>query len=230
MNQQLEVNQIEFVLAGEERSEIGLDLQTLKSKGVIPYDWRLTESSTHTEETNLMIFQSGIHILDRGDILAFLETINSNDISDLVVPDVVNRYLEEVPERSYQALGINIEGYAAFSNQDMARNQFLRTFLNSDTQQESDQYLIQAVLNCVYKFDRGVLALTARNTEIAVSEQESLSVIKFSANFHHDMSRFPKEERVHTLRQLTMDWETDINIYREIVSSKFLKGQAIRTN
>ncbi|KAM3115418.1 hypothetical protein [Phormidesmis sp. 146-33] len=230
MNRQLEINQIEFVLAGEERSEIGLDLQTLKSKGVIPYDWRLTESSTHSEETNLMVFQSGIYILDRGDILAFLETINNENISNLVVPDVVNRYLAEVPERSYQALGINIEGYTAFSNQDMARNQFLRTFLNSDMQQESDQYLTQAIVNCLYKFERGVLALTARNTKIAVSEQESLSVIKFSANFNHDMSRIPKEERAHTLRQLIMEWETDIDIYREIVSSKFLKEQAIQTN
>lgn len=228
MNQKLEINQIEFVLAGEERSEIGLNLQTLKSKGIIPYDWRLTESSTHSEETNLMVFQNGIYILDRGDTLAFLETINGDNVSGLVVPDVGSRYLAEVPERSYQALGINIEGYTAFSNQDMARNQFLRTFLNSDMHQESDQYLIQAILNCFYKFERGVLTLTTRNTEIVVSEQESLSVIKFSANFHHDVSRFPKEERLHILRQLIMDWNTDVEIYREIVNSKFLNKQMVQ--
>jgi hypothetical protein len=230
MNQKLKINQIEFVLAGEEKSEIELDLQTLKSKGIISHNWHLTESSIHPEDANLMVFQNGIYILARGDILAFLETINDNDISSLVVPDVVDRYLAEFPECIYQALGINVEGYVVFSDQDMARNQFLRTFLNSDMEQEFDQYLTQAILNCLYKFERGILTLTARNTEIAVSQQESLSVIKFSANFNHDVSRIPKEERAHILRQFVTDWETDIDIYREIVSNKFLKEQGVRTS
>jgi hypothetical protein len=218
MNQKLKINQIEFVLAGEEKSEIELDLQTLKSKGIISHNWHLTESSIHPEDANLMVFQNGIYILARGDI------------PSLVVPDVVDRYLAEFPECIYQALGINVEGYVVFSDQDMARNQFLRTFLNSDMEQEFDQYLTQAILNCLYKFERGILTLTARNTEIAVSQQESLSVIKFSANFNHDVSRIPKEERAHILRQFVTDWETDIDIYREIVSNKFLKEQGVRTS
>lgn len=224
MKERLAINQIEFVLAFEESGKISLDLQTLKSKGVIPHDWKLTESSTHSEEMTLMVFENGIYILNQEDVLAFLETINSENTSNVVVPDVVRRYLEN-SEKSYQAFGINIEGYGVFPNQDIARSRLLKGFSNSDKQHESDQYLIQAVLNCIYKLDRGVLTLTTRNTEIVVSEQESLSVIKFSANFHHDVSRFPEEERVNILRQLVMDWETDVDIYREIVTSKFLKKE-----
>lgn len=227
MNQALKIDKIEFVFARENNSEVRLDVQILKNRGIIPLGWELSESSTYNEEMNLIVFQNGICILNQEDIIACLETINDEDISDLVVSDIAYKYLNEFPEESFQALGINIEGYTIFPSQVTARNWFLKTFFDSDVQHESDRHLIQAVFNCIYKLDRGVLTLTVRNTEIALSEHKSLSVIKFSANFHHDVSRFSKEERLQALSQSIGDWKTDVRIYREVVHCKFLEAQNI---
>jgi len=228
MNQILEINQIEFVLTFEDESKTNLDLQVLKQKEVIPRHWKIAESLIHTEEISLLNFQNGIYILQRGDVLAFLETTNREKLPNLVVPEVMYQYLEKFPEESYQAFGVNVEGYIAFSNQDIAQNYLFETLFRFNSQHELDQRPAQAILNLIYKLDQGVLTLTAQNMEIAVPEQEGLSTIRFFGNFHHDISHFPEEERAHILRQLIMNWNTDVEIYREIVNSKFLNKQMVQ--
>lgn len=222
----LEVGQVEFVLSREDDSRMNFDSYSIQQKQIIPADWVLMDSSICDETMELLNFQNGRCILNQRQLLAFLETTSGKNISDMTMPIVVYQYLKNYPEELYQAFDVNIEGYCAFPSQEAAKNHLLQTTSKAELQHESDHNLIQTVLGFTYSFDRGVLALTARNTEIALSEQDSLSIIKFSANFHHDLSQFSKEECPKMLNYLVDDWETDFNIYKEIVHSKFIRDQA----
>jgi hypothetical protein len=227
MNKILDIRQVEFVLAVDKHNPILLNPEFLKSRDVIPVDWELAQPPTYTNGTALVAFQNGIYLAHQGTIIAFFEDTRAKSLENLKVPEIVCKYIKSFPQEHYRAIGLNLEGHTTFDTQDQARDYLFETLLNSEHLHESDQSLVQAVSNFIYKLDRGVLTLTVRNTGLQISETENIPVILFAANFHRDIAEIPEEERLQALPQIINNWPIDIATYQDIVNNKFL-GQNIK--
>lgn len=221
MNKTIDIRQVEFVLVIENHSPATLNLDFLKDEGVVPADWQLAQPPTHTENMVLVPFQNGIYLLHQGNIVAFMEDARTKPLETLEVPHLMHRYLERFAQANYQAVGLNLEGHATFDTQEQARNHLIKTTL-VDSQHESDQKMVQGVLNFIYKLNQGTLTLTVKNTALTRSEDDSVPVLLFAANFHRNLSG-TNEERVQAASQVTKHWRNDVETYRKIADKQFLK-------
>jgi hypothetical protein len=226
MNKTVDIRHVEFVLAVEKHNPIILNPEFLKAKGIVPIDWELAQPPTYIDGTALIAFQNGIYIAHQGNIVAFFEDARAKNLDKLEVPQIAHRYIEMLPQENYQAVGINLEGHTTFDTQDRARNYLLETLLNSARSHSCDRDIVQAVVNFIYKLDRGRLTLTVRNTALNLSEEESIAVILFSANFNRNLAEVIEEERLHVLFQILENWQTDIETYKAFVNNRFLKQEA----
>ncbi|MBD2059420.1 hypothetical protein H6F88_26060 [Oculatella sp. FACHB-28] len=222
MNRTIDMRQLELVLVVEKHNPILLNPEFLKTKGIIPFHWELTQPPTYDEGVALTIFQNGVYIAHRGNAIAFFEDVREKNLDELEVPDVVYRYVERLPQENYQAVGLNLEGHTLFDDQDTARSYLQGTLLNGDRPHTSDQNLVQMISNFIYKLDEGVFTLTVRNTELELSKTEHIPVLLFAANFHRDLSKILEAERVQTLSQIIENWEDDVDTYQDIVNNQFL--------
>jgi hypothetical protein len=228
MNRTVEMRQFELVLVVEKHNPILLNPEFLKVKGIIPYHWELAQPPTYVEGVALCVFQNGVYIAHRGNVIAFFEDARAKSLEALEVPEIVQRYVERFPQENYQAVGLNLEGHTTFDNQDRARSYLHETLSSLDRFHESDQNLVQAITNLIYKLDRGVLTLTIRNTGLQVSETETTPVILFAANFHRDLAKILVEERLSVLSQTIKNWQLDVETYQEIVNKRFLEQKAAK--
>lgn len=226
MSGTVDMRQFELVLVVEKHNPIPLNPEFLKVKGIIPYHWEVAQPPTYTEGVALCVFQNGVYIAHRGNVIAFFEDARAKSLEELEVPEIVHGYVERFPQESYQAVGLNLEGHTTFDGQDMARSYLQETLLSGDRPHQSDQNLVQAIANFIYKLDRGVLTLTVRNTELKLSETENIPVILFAANFHRDLAEIPVEERLSVLSQTIKNWQLDVETYQEIVNKRFLEQKA----
>jgi len=225
MSRTIDIRQVEFVLAVDKHNPILLNPEFLKAEEIIPSDWELTQSPTYIQGTALVVFRNGIYIAHQGNVIAFFEDTRAKDFENLEVPQIVQNYVERFPQENYRAVGLNLEGHTTFNRQEEARNYLLRTIHNPNHLHESNEDIVQAIVNFIYNIDRGQLTLTIRNTELKPSAEESIPVILFAANFHRDIAEISEKERLHFLSQVIRDWQTDIETYREIVTNKFLKQE-----
>jgi hypothetical protein len=222
MNRTVDMRQFELVLVVEKHNPILLNPEFLKVKGIIPYHWELAQPPTYAEGVALTVFQNGVYIAHRGNAIAFFEDVRAKSLDELEVPEVVYKYVERLPQESYQAVGLNLEGHTLFDEQDTARSYLQEMLFNGDRPHPSDRDLVQAIANFIYKIDRGVMTLTVRNTELQLSETEQTPVLLFAANFHRDVSKIPEAERVQELSETIENWQDDVETYQDIVNNKFL--------
>lgn len=226
MNRVVDVKQIEFALVAKNYGINALDLESLKEKNIVPTDWELAQPATRKGDMVLMTLQNGIHILQQNNLCAFLENIGAKELESLETPQAVQKYIEQSSQLSFQGIRITVEGYVSCNSHDEARNYLLTTLLNSNNQHESDQGLVQASANFIYKLDTGLLFLSVTNSGLELLEGETIPLILFSANFQHDMAEVPTEAQHHTLAEIVSDWQSHVEIYRTIVNEKFLTGKA----
>ncbi|NJO73009.1 MAG: hypothetical protein HC833_04095 [Leptolyngbyaceae cyanobacterium RM1_406_9] len=222
MNKTVDMRQFELVLAVEKHNPVLLNPEVLKTKGIIPPHWELAQPPTYNEGVALTIFQNGVYIAHRGNAIAFFEDIRVKTLDELEVPEVVYRYVEKLPQEYYQAVGLNLEGHTLFDGKDTAKSYLQEIFSSGDRTHPSDQNLVQAIANFIYKINRGVMTLTVRNTELQLSETEQTPVLLFAANFHRDLSKIPEAERVQELSETIENWRDDVETYQDIVNNKFL--------
>ncbi|NJO50647.1 MAG: hypothetical protein HC840_15730 [Leptolyngbyaceae cyanobacterium RM2_2_4] len=222
MNRTVDMRRFELVLVVEKHNPILLNPEFLKVKGIIPYHWELAQPPTYTDGVALTVFQNGVYVAHRGNAIAFFEDIRAKSLDELEVPEVVYRYVEKLPQENYQAVGLNLEGHTLLDSQDAAKSYLQEILSSGDRPHPSDANLVQAIANFIYKINRGVMTLTVRNTELQLSETEQAPVLLFAANFHRDVSKVPKAERVQELSEIIENWQDDVETYRNIVNNKFL--------
>ena len=225
MNKIADIRRVEFVLAVDKHNPILLNPEFLKTEGIIPSDWELTQPPTYIQGTALVVFQNGIYIAHQGNVIAFFEDTRTKQLENLEVPQIVQNYVEVFPNENYRAVGLNLEAHTTFDTQEEARNYLLETLQNPQHLHESNEDIVQTIVNFIYKIDRGQLTLTVRNTELKPSAEESIPVILFAANFNRDVAGVPDQERFDILSQIITSWQTDIDTYQKIINNRFLSNK-----
>ena len=135
-----------------------------------------------------------------------------------------------MPKVDYRALVINPKGYLGFNNDPKAISSYLYQGLFAPAPwQDFGTSSVQTAIDIKYTLESGNLYLKIGQATINNAEQEKESVVLFSGNFEHGLTKETQQERALELQQYLAAWQTDLNSYRELLESKFTDLRKVAT-
>lgn len=226
MNSTVTPQEIAIVVAANNLSPTLLTPEVLKYSGIVPADWELARSPLYTQQMAQVVFQNGINLSAQADRVMFLEMLNGKADSEVQVADIARKYIEVLQHIEYQGVGINIRGYVSDQQEADGPHQYLlNTLLAPGAWQEFGQEPVRASVNLAYKLEHCRFALSVTEATVQLPDAESLPVVLFSGNFSYDL---PQEgDRLGTLSNMISQWRTDLDIYREIINTRFLSQAGV---
>ena len=80
---------------------------------------------------------------------------------------------------------------------------------------------VQTAIDIKYTLESGNLYLKIGQGAIKNTENQKESVVLFSGNFEHGLSKATQPERAAELQQYLAAWQTDLDTYHDLIESKF---------
>ncbi|MEL6987736.1 MAG: hypothetical protein AAGK97_07865, partial [Bacteroidota bacterium] len=93
---------------------------------------------------------------------------------------------------------------------------------NSAPWQEFGTAPVQSAIDLKYTLEQGNLYLKIGQASINNGEQGKESVILFSGNFEHGLTKESQPERALELQQYLAAWQRDLDTYQDLIQSKFM--------
>lgn len=228
MNQIVNMQELVIVVAIKNHNPTILTPDFLKYSGIIPADWELAREALSTNRITQVVFANGISIIAEPTRVIFGEVIVGKATTAILLPSIIRKYVETLPNVDYQAVGINPIGYVEFKNQpDAARKYLAETLLSTGAWQEVGTAPVQATLNLTYTLLRGQFNLSVNSTVLKQADETTTPIVLFSGNFSYDVASIAESERRAGLAQAIENWQADLKTYQDIVNTKFLASSSI---
>lgn len=226
MNKTLEIQELAIVIAVKNHNPAILNPDFLKYSGIVPAEWEVARPPISTNQASQVIFKDGVSILVESNKITFVEAIATKGVEEVKIPAIARKYVETLPHVDYQAIGINFRGHVLFDKEGQtARNYIFGTLLSPGSWQEVGNAPVQAAMRFVYSLKQAKLTLDINEVGLQLPEKEVLPAVLFSANFTHPIAGDRQSERLNALSQVIGEWQIDLETYREIVNTRFLKPQ-----
>lgn len=221
MAKQLEVQEMAVVVAVQAYTPTILTPDFLKFSGIVPFDWELAQPPVLTASMAQIAFQNGITVVAQPNRLIFSERIAVG--KQWIVDSIAKTYIRAQSQVKYQAVGINFSGYVVFEEvEQTARDYLFSTLLAQGSWQTIGSKQPQAAVRLTYTLEQAILTLDITDVKLRLPEMTERDAILFAANFNHDLVGDTTNERNQNLEQLIANWQTDLNLYQDIVTERFL--------
>jgi ribosome-associated toxin RatA of RatAB toxin-antitoxin module len=196
----------------------------LKYSGIIPADWELAAPPVQNASTAQVSFRNGINILAQANRIIFDQVISNNNSTEVWIAAIAQRYINTLPQMSYQSISSNFIGYVPFSEADQDTHcSLFKNLLREGSWQEIDQTRAQVSLKLTYTFEASQLNLNIGTAKIQLPEQKLISAALFSASFDYAITGETQTERLESLAQAIDRWQADFEQYQDVIKTKFLK-------
>jgi hypothetical protein len=174
-----------------------------------------------------VIFANGISVMAEPNRIMFSEAIDGKAASEIAIAQIARKYVQALPYMEYQAVGLNPRGFATFDAEPESARKYLGEKLFSPgTWQEVGTQPMRATINLAYTLERGVFYLSLQEAALRQPDETTTPVVMFSGNFSYDLASLKEEERLASLYQAIENWQADLDIYRDIINTKFLPAKA----
>lgn len=222
MDQRLTVQELVFLIATKQQNPTILNPDFLIYSGIVPEDWKLARPPIYTNQVAQITYQNGVNIVAQSNRIIFSEMLEGKALSDIVVPQVVQKYVEMLPKVDYQAIGTNFRGYVGCTS-DEAYQYVCHQLLSSGPWQEFGQEPMRAAINYFYALEQGRLNISVNEASLQYPDQDPFPVILFSGNVNYDHLGEVKEERLKSLSGIIARWQQDLETFTTLVNTRFLK-------
>jgi hypothetical protein len=222
MNRTLSLQELAIVVSTPNQNPSVINLEFLKYSGVIPMEWELARAPIYTNQASQIVFQNGVAIAAQPDRVMFLEAINAKSDTDIQVAEVAQKYTAIMQRMEYQAIGINLRGYVEQDTEDAPREYMTQTLLAPGAWHEFGEEPMRATVNLAYTLKDGRFSLSVNDATLQMPEEEAKPVILFSGNFSYDLSEFEGTARSEKLSMLIGNWQSDVDMFRDLINAKFL--------
>ncbi|MCM0593811.1 MAG: hypothetical protein KA716_27895 [Gloeotrichia echinulata DEX184] len=225
MKPNLDVQEFAIAIAAKRHNPTILTPDFLKYSGIVPSDWELARQPILTNTAAQVVFQNGVNIIAEVNRVVFTESISTKEPQEVEIATIANKYLATLAQVEYQGIGINFRGHVLLEGeQNTARNYILKTLLNAGPWQEFGEATVQAATRFVYTFEGVQLNLDINEAGLQLPDQTVLPIVLFTANFGHGISGDEPSQRLATLSQVIGNWQSDLEIYKEVVNTKFFNS------
>ncbi|MBD2519450.1 hypothetical protein H6G93_31720 [Nostoc sp. FACHB-973] len=230
MNKTLVLQNIGIAIAVKNHNSNLLNYDFLKYSNIVPDNWELARQPIMGTQGSQVVFRNGISLTAQQNILSFVEAVTSKEVYEIQVAEIAHNYVRALPNLEYQAVGIDLRGYitANHLNQEASVESYMRSLLAPAPWQEVGIAPVKSVIQLAFTLEAGQLNLNINEGKLYLTEEETVSIILFEGNFSYGVKGNSKEERLHSLHTLLDNWQTDTELYQNIINSKFLSsGQII---
>jgi hypothetical protein len=216
------LQELGIVVAMQQPNPNLVTAEFLKLSGIIPLDWQLARQPVNNDNISQLFFTNGVSISAEPNRIMFGEVIGEKDLASLTVAVVAQKYLDIFKQAKYQAIGINIRSYSPQADA-RAATQFVNHQLLADgSWQNFGTAPMQAALDIIYTLADRQLNLEVKAASMQFTEEEVMPIILFSGNFGYNLSNGGTGDTLATAQQVLANWQTDLTVYQELVTERFL--------
>ncbi len=175
------LHSVSVVVTAEYHNPSILTGDFLKSREIMPPDWKPAEAIT-TPPVSSVRYHKGVHwIVDQSN-LTVTENCDSSFRDDYLVYKIVRRYLELLPHVNYRDLGLNcIVSRKQSDPEKWLTERFLRPGPWSECGQESPRMVPRFILNT----DDATCNLSFNAKEVTPPGDNSHAAVIVNVNMHH---------------------------------------------
>lgn len=226
MTTSLIIPELVIVIAAKNHNPLILTPDFLKYSGIVPADWELAPKPIYSQRGSQVTFANGISIVAEPNRIMFAEAIDSKAVTEVAIPEIARKYVQALPHMEYQAMGLNPRGYATFAAEpDAARKYISETLFSKGDWQEVGTKPMFATINLAYTLERGVFYLSVNEAALKQPDETSTPIVLFSGNFSYDLVGNNESEKLASLYQAIDYWQADLEIYKDIINTKFLTSK-----
>ena len=212
-----------IVVAAPNQTPAVVNLEHLKYSGVIPMDWELTRDPLYSAQTVQLIFQNSIVITAQSNRVIFSQAIHDKEIHEIEVAQIARKYVQSLPNLSYEAIGFNPVGHTLVGEaEDSAQKYLSETLLAPGPWQEVEGDSAQVQINFRYNLEHSQLNLTVSEAGLRNPDETFTRIVLFSGNFNYTVVGSEPTERLESVCQSLDRWQVDLETYQAIVNEKFL--------
>ena len=215
-----EMQEITITVAAKNMTPTMLSEDFLKFSGIIPSDWELAKQPIMNPNYAQLTFQNGLTMVAQPGSLSFTEPIRSNQVQ---APQVARQYVLKLPHADYQALNLTPKILVPLpGDPEAARNYIAEKLLAPGPWQEVDRVPVRAGISLMYPLGRCQLTLNINEARIQPPNQEAIPALLFAGNFGYQVAE-EDPERLTQLEQQLEQWQTDWQMFKDIVNQRFLQ-------
>lgn len=223
MNQSLNIQEVNIAIAAKQHNPIILTPDFLKYSGIVPSEWELSQAPILTNSAAQVKFQNGINIIAQVNKIIFTELIATKELKEVQISAIARKYSQTLTQLEYQEVAINFRGHVLFEQQNnTARNYIFRTLLNPGPWHEFGKAPVQAAMRFNYSLEEAQLSLDINEAGLQLPDKTVRPIVLFSASFSHAIAQEDQSQRLASLSKIISNWHTDLEIYKELVNTKFL--------
>jgi len=226
-----DIQEIGITITAQNLNPATLNVDFLKSSGVVPGDWQLAKQPVLSAARSQLSFQNGLNIVAQPRTITFAEALRidgsgQSNAATLSAPTVAGKYVESLPHASYQGLSIAPGILVNFPTPERSPREFLvETLLAPGPWRDIGKAPAQASVNFVYLLERCQLSVSLNEVRLRPKDRkEAIPAILFAGTFGYGVANVAEGERVAYIKSRLQAWATDLDEFQDIVHQKFLGG------
>ena len=205
MEQSFEIKEFSIVIVAESHNPSLLNPDFLKTNRIVPSEWKLNRPPICVAAVAEVSFKGGVKITTQPDRVVFIERIDNNDLSEVQIQGISQRYVSTLPHVNYTAVGINFKGHA--DRTALGDNYITDRIIKSGKWIDSSIGPIETALKFTYQFKGSVCYLSVSNSYFSKPDKSKQPVILFDANFHHRLPNSYDPDKAGVINNIINNWD-----------------------
>ena len=223
MNYKLILNELIIVIGAKGLKPYIFNSEFLQQSEIVPEDWELAQKPLHSKQGVQSQFKNNVMFTAQHNRIVITELIKDKSCEEILAPDLARKFINKLPKIDYRALVINPKGYVSFNNDSQAINNYIyQNLFTPASWQEFGTAPVQSAINFKFTLEQGNLYLKIAQASINNCDRGKESIIMFSGNFEHGLSKESCQERTLQLQQYLAAWHKDVATYQNLIENKFI--------
>lgn len=227
MDRVLDIREISIVILAKNHNPTVLNPDFLKDNDIVPKDWELAEPPLCAHLIAQVKFKNGISIATQPEQVIFSESTDNVRLEKVGIPRIACGYITTLPHVYYTAVGINLTGHVLYpEGQGSPEKYVVEKLISPGPWREVAPGAASASVKLTYFYEWGQCSLTVEPTKFKDPSGDFVPAVRFSGNFHRDLVGETRADKLRNLQEFIREHEDYLQIYREIVTKRFLKGES----
>jgi hypothetical protein len=212
-----------LVVALDNHSPTVMNLEFLRLSGIVPQDWELARPPVISQQGSQLIFANGVSMVGQADRVVFLAPmLEGGELADQAAL-LAQKYVQALSQGDYQAVGVNLRGYASNTDPNWVGQYFSQTLLRPGAWQQIGTEPVRPNVSLNYALGDGLgqLNLNITPAQIQQADQPALDTIFFAANYNQALQG-ASSERFLQLQGVLATWQRQYQHFGEMVQTQFL--------
>jgi hypothetical protein len=218
------IEEISLTIAAQDLAPSMMSQDFLKFSGIIPQDWELSQQPVLNHNFAQLNFTNGVSINAQPRTIVLNESLYNKQTTEITIHQVAGKYLEKMPHAEYLGFSFSPKILFPFPDAPQAARQYItESLLSSGAWKHISKVPVQAGINLMYYLERCQLTISISEAKLQKQQEAAIAAVLFSGSFNYNVTTVEKSSsRMTQMNEFLVQWQTDLEEFRDIVNQKFL--------